>query len=285
METATIEDPAGVEAALLSHLLVPPPAPASLQPGPVADLRDSMARFSGSDTHAARRSVLDALVDQIEDHAFAAEGHRRTVAIIEGSAPAQGLDGLADIGFVVPVEVVSSALGVTGEVLADVRGEVRSVAEVIGRQQPSTPTADEAAARLLRRFDAMGVDSIGAVSLLYQTHDATAALFASALVCEQTGTMRRSAISATGRTATAPVTIGGLELGVGDSVVLDLERSRFEFGLGHHRCPGRQIAERIVSGMIHAVSSAGVRVDTDAIERHNDGRPRTLPINFGDDQT
>lgn len=81
-----------------------------------------------------------------------------------------------------------------------------------------------------------------------------------------------------------PVTVGGLHLGVGDCVVLDLEHSRFDFGLGSHRCPGREVAERIVSGMIHAVGSTGRRVHIGAIERHDDGRPRTLPLVVGDDQ-
>lgn len=80
------------------------------------------------------------------------------------------------------------------------------------------------------------------------------------------------------------MTISGLDLKVGDCVVLDLEHSRFEFGLGPHRCPGRDIAERIVNGMIHAAGSAGRRVDLGAIQSHDDGRPRTLPLTSGNDQ-
>ncbi len=61
-------------------------------------------------------------------------------------------------------------------------------------------------------------------------------------------------------------------------MILDLESSGFEFGAGHHECPGRTLAEAIVSGIIKALTKQGYALLADLIEYAQDGRPSALPM-------
>lgn len=278
MEPITLAEPADVEAALLNEGLVPPPRSATLQTGATAALRDAMARFSHGDLHVARRDAVNEVIAAIGRYQFTRSTWQRTTAIIAATGLPAELDAAAAIGLVVPAECVASALGVDKSDLALVRIDVAEIAAVIGRGEPSTPASDEASARLVGRCGDLGHDPVAAVSLLYQSHDACAAFLASTLVATQTAQTRRSAVAATARTALHAVTLGSTTCSAGTPVVLDLESSGFEFGVGAHGCPGREIAERLVAGMVAAISDAALELDIDRVEWREDHRAQTLPL-------
>lgn len=282
MEPITFADPLDVETALLNSLLVPPPS--TLEPGSTSRLRDAMARFSGGRSQAARRAAVDRAVATISTYAFRANARHQAATIITTIGATRDIDAAADIGSTVPVDTVATALGVSDEDVTTFRNHLCAIVEVIGRGGASNPASDDATTWLTGRLDAMGHDGVAAASLLYQTQDSTAALFAATLLADQTGTRRRSALAATTRTAAEDVTIGITQVKTGTRVVIELESASFEFGAGTHRCPGRHVAESIVAGMMDAIDFAGLELHIDAVERHGDGRPRTLPLRLRNDQ-
>ena len=278
MEPVTVANSADVEAALLHKELVPPPPPNTLHPGPTADLRDSMARFSSGDAHLSRRIAVNRSISAISHSRFTRDAWQRTTTILDTTGATRVVEAATDIGFVVPVDALAAGLGVPDRDLVAVRADVGAIVVVIGRRQPSSRESDDAAARLMNRFESMGHDAVAAVSLLYQTHDASAALFASTLLADQTGDRRRPALASTTRTATKDATIGAHNLRRRTTIIVDLESSGFEFGLGPHGCPGREIAERTVVGMVDAVRDAGLEIDVEEVDWLEDRRPRTLPL-------
>ncbi len=259
MSPVELTSSAAVEAALLDPRLVPPPAD-SLRPGATADLRQAMARFSPPETHGPRRAAVAELLAAIDHHPFAADAARRARAIVEAIGSARPVDGAADLGDVVPVEVVALALGVGEPELPSVRADVLAVVKVIGRRQPATDEADAATMRLTDRLGELGHDPVAAVSLLYQTHDATAQLVAAMLIADAANAPRSPAVAATVRIVATATVVGEQELTAGTAVSLNLASSGFEYGLGAHACPGRGVAERIALGILGVVRDAEVEV-------------------------
>ncbi|NND73543.1 MAG: hypothetical protein HKN44_00905 [Ilumatobacter sp.] len=277
MDPIIVTGAALVEAALLDDTLVPPDPPPNLEPGETRDLRQRMARFSPPETHSHRRAAVDAAAAELTVYPFAAAARDRSAAILGATDDAR-FDAIERLGLAVPVEVVALALGVPEPDLVGVRHDVRSIAEVIGRQQRSSPASDHATARLLQRFGGDTPAGVATVSLLYQTHDATAALFGSHLLARRRDEARRSAVAATIRCATAATMIGSTAIPRGATVSVDLDSTGFEFGVGPHACPGRAIAERIVAGMLDAIDAVDFELCVDDVEWQPDGRPRTLPM-------
>ncbi len=278
MEKISLTKCVDVEAALLDERLVPPPAPASLSPGTTTDLRNSMARFSTGTLHTNRRAEVQRTVMTISHWPFARKANAAASAILSASRDERSVDIMAEVGFVVPVDAIAAALGIERDDLPAVRSEVASIVEVIGRNGPSGTGSDTAATRLVERTKQLGHDPVAAVTLLYQSYDACAAMFASALLADQTGGSRRSSITSTVRIVNEDTEIGGLRLRPGGAVVPDLETSGFEFGLGSHGCPGRAIAERIIAGMLAAVREDDRELNVEEIEWRADRRPQTLPL-------
>ena len=269
---------ADVAAALACEALVPPARPSTIPPGPVADLRDAMARFSGPDTHASRRADVEMALGRLDNYPFDILARDRARAVAGG----EPLDALDRVGRVVPTVTLAAALGVHDHEIPAVVDDVRSVVGVIGRAEPWSPRCDEAARRLLRRFDSHEFGPVAGASLLYQNHDATAALFGSTVLGVHLGTERRCALARTIRVARDDTTIltttGTLRVAAGETVVLDLEASGWEFGTGPHACPGQTLAQRLVAAMTGALAARGYVLDVAAVEYADDGRPRTLPM-------
>ncbi len=273
----TLTSHADVAAALAAEHLVPPARPSSIPPGPVADLRDAMARFSGPDLHEVRRADVDAALRLLDNYPLDILGRDRTRSLVSG----EPIDALDRIGRVVPTVTLAAALGVHDHELSGVLADVRAIAVVIGRGEPSTPAADGAAVRLLERFESHEFGPVAGVSLLYQNHDATAALFAATVVAAAHGAERRGALARTVRVAVADTVVADLAVPAGTAVVLDLEQSGWEFGAGPHACPGRGVAERLVAAMVGALDDAGYVVDIGGIEYADDGRATALPMSVG----
>lgn len=274
MDTITFSTPSEVGAALRSDALIPPDPPTTLASGATADLRRDMARFSGPPLHRERRAAVDAAVARLASQDLVSEASRRSTMVLDGGIA----DAIAELAFIVPVETMAAALGVPEADVSIVRADVYEIAVVIGRQAPSKAEVDAAATRMRRRFERSDADSTAPISLLYQTHDATAALFAATLLASQTDSARRPALARTARVTTEATTIGATPLVAGTVVTLDLESSGFEFGEGPHACPGRALAEDIVTGMADAFERSDYELIPDAIAWHPDGRPMALPV-------
>lgn len=262
-----------VEAVLSSPLFTPPAAPETIT-GHLATLRSEMARFSDGTTHAARRADVEESITRLNDAAVRTDAQRRAAGVLDGVR----VDAVADLGFVIPTQTLATALGVPAEDLNALRSDVTAVVEVIGRQMPASAEANNAAGRLLQRFAEHPSGPVAPISLLYQNHDATAALLGSVVLASHEGTKRRSALARTVRVATATEIIADTRIDAGTTVELDLESSGYEFGVGPHHCPGRVLAQEIVAGIKAALDSAGYRVIEALVERHPDGRARSIPM-------
>jgi cytochrome P450 len=142
---------------------------------------------------------------------------------------------------------------------------VAAVVRVIGRGEPAGAAADGAAARLLARVGVPGA------SILYQAHDATAALLLAAL------TGRPAPPLVTRRRAARATAVGDRALPAGAEVALDLTAAGLGFGAGPHRCPGRAVAEALVAGTLGALAEHRYVVVAERV-RYRDGRPSAVPL-------
>ncbi len=264
---------ADAEIALNSDSLIPPPKPTSLLPGATADLRDAMARFSAAPVHAQRRAAVVLAIDQLNADRLRQVAAERAALRLRGDR----IDAVADLAYVVPTEAICSMLDADAD-LADVLADTLAVVKVIARGEPSSESSDSAADRLLLRFAAHPMGAVPAVSLLYQTHDATAALTLATIVARDQGSERRCAITSTVRVATQATTIGTTAVAAGSVVTIVLDTSGYEFGAGPHRCPGQHLAEAIVDGIMDALDAGNYRMLTDLAVFNDAGRPTTLPM-------
>lgn len=262
-------------AALCSDALVPPTRSTNFADGTTAELRDAMARFSAGDEHAARRAAVVAAVESVDAATVRSEVHELTLAIVSSS---RAVEAIADVGFVVPTRALLAALGVSPADLAERADDVVAVVSVVGRGEPSSARSDAAAHRLFAEFDRHPSGAVSAISVLYQNHDATAALFSSVVLSRATGDARQNALVKTVRTATTDITVGNEHLDDGEIVEVSLEADGHEFGLGSHACPAETLATIIVDAMSGALDVAGCTVDLDAATFGADGRPITLPL-------
>lgn len=258
---------------MTSSALIPPAAPETTT-GVLSTLRSEMARFSDTTSHPARRAQLEACVASVGTFPFQDQARRRAANVLKGAQ----VNAIAELAFVIPTDTFATALQIEDDELGELRSDVKAVVEVIGRHRPSTAAANDAASRLLERFQTHASGPVAAISLLYQNHDATAALVASMLLARHERTDRRSALARTVRVATEATKIGETEITPGSLVELNLETSRFEFGVGPHHCPGQPIAESIVAGILEAVDAADYQVVSDLVELNPDGRAKELPM-------
>ena len=250
MSAIVLTERAAIEAALADPSLVPP---AIRGPGAALALRAAMARFSGPTEHPARRAAVVAAADAIDVRRLADTAAVQTRLRLAGAA----VDAVAEIARVVPTKALASSLGAPDTPVAD----VDAVVAVVGRGQPATPAADAAAQRLIGRFGVEGA------SLLYQNFDATAALIATRLAAIATGGAPAPAVPRTKRVGPH-----------GTDVTLEIGAAGLPFGSGPHRCPGEQLAEAIVAGVLAAIESAGYRPDPRSLAVDADGRPTALTL-------
>lgn len=262
--SVVIRDAPAVVAALEDPALVPPPRPGA---GAALQLRASMARFSGPADHPARRAAVVGAIEMIDPDAAARAAARLTHALLGRGE----VDAVADIAAVVPTTALASCLPLadgrarpSGE---EVVAAVSAMVGVIGHGGRVTPEADDAVSDLVARHGVEGA------SVLYQNHDATAALITTRLVADASGGPAASAVPRTKRVAT---TANGAT--AGEEVILEIGAAGLPFGAGPHRCPGERLAEALADAVLGAISSAGYVPDLDAAEYDSDGRPTRLPL-------
>jgi len=273
-DTVVVSSGHEVSAALSNPILVPHRAPQSIGSGETARLRDAMARFSSGDLHVKRRGEVLEVLDRLDESKLHKMARGRAATRLDGS----DVEVVAEIAFKVPTESMATALGVDERDLGAIVIDTASVAAVIGRAEPSGAESDRAVWRLLDRFAAVPGGAIAAVSLLYQNHDATAALSVAAILGDQLSQPRRCALAGTSRVATADGFVGETSFVAGQTVSLDLESSGLEFGAGPHECPGADLARAIAAGIVVGVRDAGYELDVRRIVWGSDGRAKTLPM-------
>jgi hypothetical protein len=144
---------------------------------------------------------------------------------------------------------------------------------VIGRGQPPSSQSDDAVDRLTTRFEAHPQGSIAAVSALYQSMDATAALAATQLIDRATGQSAALPIARTTRVATVATTVAGAAVPTGTPIDLELGTAGLWFGAGPHACPGQALAKTIADAIVREVEAFGAVLDTNSIELDRDHRP------------
>lgn len=277
-----LHSPAEALAALTSPSLVPPPAPPTLGPGATADLRNAMARFSSGDEHRERRASVVAAVGRLEPDAVAAIARRETLALLDGAGDL--VDAIGHIAFVAPTRALANALAPTLDAteLDRAVADVATTVSAIGRGQRSSPITDAAVTRLAALFAPVDrTDLAGAVpplSLLYQNHDATAALIAALLVAQHTEEPLRSPLAKTVRVATEATGILDRQIAAGQVVIVPIEAADLRFGAGQHECPGRRLAESIAEAVVAGIGEADYRIDGDGITYGDDGRATAIPL-------
>jgi cytochrome P450 len=272
--TQKITDEAQVDQALHDDRLIPPDHPDSLDASPTAELRNAMARFSSGRQHTSRRADVEAAIAAVNLDLL----KERTFAITnEHLAMREDCDLIADIGFVVPTEALAMALGVPSADLAEVRRDVRSIVNCIGRGEPSSKVSDNASTRLLARFESHPGGAVATVSMLYQNHDATAALFGAALLAHTRNEPRRNALARTVRAARVDVCIGAIDVAAGDTVEVSLDGAGHEFGAGPHRCPGVDMGETIAGAVLSTLQEHAWAIDLAKATFTPDGRAASLP--------
>lgn len=267
-----LTDPEEIVAALEAPALVPPSSPDSSR-GSTTRLRGSMARFSRPDDHAARRGAVVDAIARID----LARVRAAALAFTSSRLTGEPLDALAAIGRVVPTEALASCLGLSGAP-ARLVADVDALAAVIGRGEAATADSDAAVDRLLLLCRDHPAGAVAVVSLLYQNCDATAALVAATLASVATGRPAAPAVPRTRRVAVEGVVVAGHHIVAGSEVVVEIGSAGLPFGAGPHQCPGRELAEQLVAGIVAAIDDAGYVVDTTRLTIDPDGRPMYLPI-------
>ena len=266
-------------AALESELLVPPPRSASFPDGPTAELRDAMARFSHGDEHRGSRSDVETAIAALDLALLAREVNERTTALA-----GTGVEAISEIGLVVPTQALLAALHVDVGDVAERFRDVGTVVAAIGRGDPVSPDTEAATRRLGGLFAAHPAGPVAAISMLYQNHDATAALFASTLFARVSGLPRENSLARTVRVATDTVHLVSVAVEAaevveaGEVVEVSLDGNDMEFGRGDHACPGQAVAVLIVDAMISSIELLDLTVDVGAAAVGADGRATALPL-------
>jgi cytochrome P450 len=262
-------------AALESNRLIPPPRAASFTNGLTAELRDAMARFSSGDEHRHRRVNVKTSIVGVDQDLLVREITERTQAAAQATG---SVDAVADIGLVVPTMALLATMGVATDDLMSRAHDVRLIVAAIGRGAPVSSNTEAATRRLTMEFANHTAGSIAALSMLYQNHDATAALFASTMLARATGIPRENALARTARVALGNVTVADATIEDDEVVEISLDGDGVEFGLGDHACPGQAMAVLIVDAMIGALEILGCSIDTAAMTVGSDGRATALPL-------
>jgi cytochrome P450 len=270
----TLSTTEAVFGALHNPSLAPPPPPASIGLGATAALRAAMARFSTGECHARRRSEVEMVLDSLDPAAVRSTAFQIASLLIEVH---RTVDAVADLAYRVPTEAMLTMLGVPGDLSALV-DDVRTVAEVIGRGTAASESRDAATERLLDACALTSQDARAVVSVLYQTHDATAALVVETILANHRHAVRSPAVSQTRRVVTTESVIDGVRTSPGTMVVLDLATAGLEFGAGPHQCPRRSVAEAILDGIVAAIDAAGCVVHDVSSSVAHDGRPTSIVI-------
>lgn len=204
---------------------VPPPG----APGPagtMAWLRATVSRFAEGETHARRRALVEAMLNELDPATLRSAAKQRAASPAEAALP------------YIPVAVLAAATGVAAP---DVAAVVDAVRVVAAAYHPGTdaPGADAALSRLLALLPTAEPEVAAQhVALLVQACEATAALVRGALTRPLDAVLRDD-----------PPVPATRRLGPdGRVVVVDL--AGHPFGSGPRACPGEVHARALVAGVV-----------------------------------
>ena len=233
-----------------------------------------MARFTDDgEVHAERRKAMVELIDSFDPAEVANLAERRASARLRGKT----VEAVSDVAYTVPTEALLDALGAGHDSTEHVR-DVGLIVAAIGRGQPSDAFTDAAVERLSGRFVTHPCGPVAVLSMLYQNHDATAALLIETIDAAGHARTRRSAVTRTARIAVCSTRVADTDVAQGTTVTLDLAESGFEYGFGAHQCPGRALGEAIVHGIQTALAANRYVLVPERIERDPTGRPTVLEM-------
>lgn len=240
-----IADPAEVSAALASPAFTMPPVPGGPAVG-IRWLRGSVARFSDGADHERRRRLVTGSLTAVASAELRERAAARTRAVLDGRP-------LRLVASEVTVDVLVAALAMPPVRAADVAVVATAYQPGSGAEAP----ADEAVVRLVDAFGGTPDDATAAgIGLLVQACAATAGLVdnAARAMARAAGDRPVDAIVAETLLRDPPVrTTRRLAAATGTVVEIDLAASGLPFGSGPHRCPGREHATAIATGILAAV--------------------------------
>lgn len=238
----------------------------------VEELRSRMARFSDGPDHDDRRTLVERRLAEIEPDAVAARVFRETLQTISPG------DDIMPAARRIPARALAQALGIAPvDVLVDaVIGLADRLAA--GVDEPTRPDANQVAAALDHRSAEEGTDDdIAAISILFQTIDATASLIAVAaeamlprvvampIAVDEVAevVMSHPTVTSTMRRATRTCDVATTRIQAGDSIRVVLApdgHGATPFGWGAHACPGRTLALDIATAFVNALATLDLQI-------------------------
>jgi cytochrome P450 len=201
-----------------------------------------------------RGLLLTTALERADPDRLREVARRRTAELLDGATEVD----LMAVAYAVPAAALAEALG-----LADPGGDVAVVARLYltgPDDGESTVEEDAAVKRLVASAGGRADEETAAlVALLVQAYGATAALIGNAFLGG--GDVARTVHEdpptlATRRLATVDTTIGGVRIGAGEVVWVDLASADRTFGAGPHACPGAAQAVALAEGVLDAMKGA-----------------------------
>jgi cytochrome P450 len=203
-------------------------------------LRAAVARFSDGPSHTRRRGYAVDLLAALDPDVLRARACARTVETLASSG--DPVDVMSVVARPVPVGVLADSLGVD----ADLTPAVTAAARCYQPHTAADHAADAAVATLVAAFGGAADEPTAArIALLVQACDATAGLIGGAILAGSVdAALRRDPpVRRTRR--------------VRDGREVHLDITALPFGAGRHRCPGREHAVAIATGVLDALHRSG----------------------------
>jgi cytochrome P450 len=245
---------------------------------PVTAWQARMARFTDGAEHAPRRAAARRLLDGLDPARLRLDAATATTALVAGEVEVDAMAAARRV----PVAVLAAALGV-GDPVAAVGAVAELAAALAPRLDVVPPAANAAVAALCDLLAHLPGDPVAGMGVLFQAHDATAALIGCAAArlgstaVDRAGvdvdrliatTLREDGpVQLTTRVADAGLSVGGHAVPAGDRLVVvlaaagtdpdDRGRRSFAFGAGAHACPGSGVALALAAGVLDALVAAG----------------------------